>query len=179
MSKQFIFVILLIYSLSVTAVQPRQFGFGRTPSAAEIKQWDIDIMPDGRQLPSGSGSVERGRTIYQAKCQACHGEAGKGGPNDRLVGKFDPEINFAKDTRAVRTIGSYWPYATTLYDYINRAMPFTNPGSLQPDEVYSLVAYLLFLNGIIDQDTVMNAASLPQVVMPARHLFYWSDEVHP
>ena len=134
-------------------------------------------MPDGRQLPPGSGSVKQGRSVYQAKCQSCHGEAGKGGPNNRLVSKFDPAINFAKDTRAARTIGSYWPYATTLYDYINRAMPFTNPGSLQPDEIYSLVAYLLFLNGIIDQDAVMNADSLPRVVMPARHLFYWSDEV--
>lgn len=136
-------------------------------------------MPDGRQLPPGKGSVDRGRKIYQEKCQSCHGEEGKGGPNDRLVGKFNTKINFSTDTRVVRTIGSYWPYATTLYDYINRAMPFTTPGTLTSDEVYSLVAYLLFLNGIIDQDTVMNAASLPQVVMPARHLFYWSDEINP
>lgn len=177
MLKQLLFAILLIWSLSAPAEQPRHYGFGRTPSAAEIKQWDIDIMPDGRQLPPGSGSVARGKEIYQSRCLACHGKEGKGGPNDRLVGNYNPDINFTRDTQTTRTIGNYWPYATTLYDYINRAMPFTNPGSLKPDAVYSLVAYLLFLNGIIDQDTVLDAATLPRVVMPARHLFYWSDEV--
>ena len=179
MLYRILLVVLLAWSVSATAEQPRHYGFGRAPSAAEIKQWDIDIMPDGKQLPPGSGSAARGKEIYQTKCLACHAQEGKGGPNDRLAGKYNPAVNFATDTRAARTIGSYWPYATTLYDYINRAMPFTNPGSLKPDEVYSLVAYLLFLNGIIDQDTVMNATSLPRVVMPAMHLFYWSDEVHP
>jgi len=131
----------------------------------------------GWQLPPGSGSVARGKEIYQTKCLACHGEKGKGGPNDRLAGRYNPDINFARDTQAVRTIGNYWPYATTLYDYINRAMPFTAPGSLSADEIYSLVAYLLYLNGIISEDTVIDARKLPQVVMPAKQLFYWSNEV--
>jgi len=177
MFTRLLLVVLVSVCQHVYAGQPERFGFGRTPSATEIKQWDTDITPAGRQLPPGSGSVDNGGMIYSARCQSCHGEAGKGGPNDRLAGSFDPRLNFAKDMQAVRTIGNYWPYATTLYDYINRAMPFTAPGSLSADEVYSLVAYLLYLNGIISEDTVIDARNLPQVVMPAKQLFYWSNEV--
>ena len=178
MLKRLVLALLVAACNQVYAEQPGRFGFGHSPSAAEIKQWDTDITPDGRQLPAGTGTADRGREIYQAKCLSCHGDAGQGGSNDRLVGKYDAHINFARDTQVVRTIGNYWPYATTLYDYINRAMPFTTPGTLTPDEVYSLVAYLLYLNGIINHDTEMSAVSLPQVVMPARQLFYWSDEVN-
>ena len=170
-------LMLLLCSVTVHAGQPRQFGFGRTPSAEEIRRWDIAIMPDGRQLPAGHGTVTQGKEIYQAKCQSCHGVQGTGGPNDQLAGAYDSRINFATDTRATRTIGNYWPYATTIYDYISRAMPQTAPGSLTPDEVYSLTAYLLYLNRIIDADSEINRDSLPRIVMPARHLFYWSDEV--
>lgn len=133
-------------------------------------------MPDGKQLPVGSGTVVEGKDVYQEKCLSCHGEEGKNGINDQLVAKYDPDIRFATDVGAVRTIGNYWPYATTLYDYIYRAMPQTAPGTLTADEVYSLVAYLLFLNEIIDRDVEMNPDSLPKVVMPASMMFYWSEE---
>ena len=169
-------LILLVVSAGAAAEQPERYGFGRTPTAQEIRRWDIDIMPDGKQLPPGGGNAQRGGIIYAEKCLSCHGEEGRGGPNDQLAGAYDPAVNFAADMKAARTIGSYWPYATTLYDYINRAMPFNAPGSLSADEVYSLTAYLLSLNGIIDPDVEMNARSLPGVVMPARQRFYWSDE---
>src|SRR3990172_1098591 len=177
MPYRILIIALLLFVTHAHAEQPDRFGFGRTPSADEIRLWDIDIMPDGRQLPPGRGTAEQGQAIYTAKCSSCHGAEGQGGTNDRLVGAFKPVINFATDLQAVRTIGNYWPYATTLYDYIYRAMPHTTPGTLSPDEVYALVAYLLYRNDVIDQNTEMNADSLPQVAMPARQLFYCSDEV--
>jgi cytochrome c len=150
------------------------FGFGRSPTADEVRAWDIDVSPDGAGLPPGRGTVAEGAAIYAAECVACHGSAGEGGQYDRLAGR-DPRqgFPFGKDPKllAKRTIGNYWPYATTLYDYIHRAMPQAVPGSLRPDEVYALVAYLLFLNGIVPQDAVMDARTLPRVRMPARDRF--------
>lgn len=159
---------------------PDRFGFGRVPDSDEIEQWDIDITPEGTQLPAGRGTVAQGERIYADQCLACHGPAGRNGINDQLVGKFDPTNNFASSgqTRTRKTIGNYWPYATTLYDYINRAMPLTAPGSLSPDEVYSVTAYLLFLNDIVEQTAILDANTLPEIEMPAKALFYWSDEVH-
>ena len=177
MFKKHLVLLLLAITLPIHAQATDRYGLGRTPTAEEIKQWDIDIMPDGKQLPSGSGTVDEGRLVYQEKCLSCHGEEGQGGVNDKLVGIDQPETDFATDMQVVRTIGNYWPYATTLYDYIYRAMPHTSPGSLETDEVYSLVAYLLYLNGIIDKEKEMNPATLPEVQMPANHRFYWSDEV--
>ncbi|PYQ07385.1 MAG: hypothetical protein DMF82_03895 [Acidobacteria bacterium] len=148
------------------------FGFGRPATAAEIGAWDIDVRPDGAGLPPGRGTVAQGKAVYAAKCAACHGEAGRNGPFDALVGR-EPRSGFpfGRDPSLVRTIGNYWPYATTLYDYVHRAMPWTQPGSLEPDEVYGLVAYLLFLNQIVSQNAVLDAATLPKVVMPARDRF--------
>jgi len=153
---------------------PARFGFGRPATDAEIKAWDIDVMPDGTGLPPGSGTVERGAAIYAAQCAVCHGREGKGGQYDVLVGREPGDaFAFGKDPALLnrRTIGNYWPYATTLYDYINRAMPQAVPGSLTPDEVYSLVAYLLYLNRIVPADAVMTAQTLPKVEMPARRRF--------
>lgn len=155
---------------------PDRFGHGRSPAPGEVERWDIDIKPDGRQLPAGQGTVAQGERIYAQKCLACHGAAGKGGINDQLVGEFDPTNNFADAGQTRKTIGNFWPYATTLFDYINRAMPMTVPGSLTPDEVYSLTAYLLFLNNIVEQSAVVDANTLPTIEMPAEALFYWSDE---
>lgn len=156
---------------------PERFSIGREPSSNEIALWDIDIMPDGKQLPSGQGTIVEGEQIYLQKCLACHGPNGRDGVNDQLVGRFGPDNDFANDKSLNKTIGNYWPYATTLYDYINRAMPMTNPGTLTADEVYSLVAYLLYLNGIVDKSTTLDAKSLPLIKMPAYSMFYWSEEV--
>ncbi len=131
-------------------------------------------MPDGTGLPPGQGTVLEGRAIFAAKCVACHGATGTEGPFDRLVGREPREgFPFGRDPALLsrRTIGNYWPYATTLYDYLARAMPFDRPGTLQPNELYSLVAYLLYVNEIVPEDAVMDATTLSQVVMPARDRF--------
>jgi cytochrome c len=142
-------------------------GLGEPISAADLAPWDLSIQPDGAGLPAGSGTAASGAQIYAAKCIACHGAEGAGQPNDRLVGGQGTLTELAQ----VRTIGSFWPNATTVFDYIRRAMPFLQPQSLTNDEVYSLTAYLLALNGIIDEDDEMNARTLARVRMPNRDGF--------
>lgn len=142
-------------------------GLGQPISAADLAPWDISIQPDGAGLPAGSGRAAAGAAIYSVKCIACHGEKGAGQPNDRLVGGQGTLTELAQ----VRTIGSYWPNATTVFDYIRRAMPFQAPQSLTNDEVYALTAYLLALNGIIREDDEMNARTLARVQMPNRDGF--------
>jgi len=154
------------------AKQPATFGIGRPATPADIAPLDIDVRPDGAGLPPGRGTSADGAPIYAARCAGCHGKTGKEGPNDVLVGRLpDDAFPFARDARAPKTIGSYWPYATTVFDYIRRAMPPDAPGSLRDEEVYGLVAYLLFLNELIPADAVIDAASLPKVKMPARDRF--------
>jgi mono/diheme cytochrome c family protein len=143
-------------------------NLGKAISAEDLASWDISIGPDGAGLPSGSGTVKQGEAIFMAKCQACHGEKGAGTPNDRLVGG---QGSLPGDKPPVKTVGSYWPYATTLFDYIRRAMPFNESKSLTGDEVYGVVAYLLNLNGVIPESETMNAQSLPKVTMPNREGF--------
>jgi mono/diheme cytochrome c family protein len=128
----------------------------------EVASWDISVGPDGAGLPPGRGTAATGAAVYQAKCLACHGEKGAGKPSDQLVGGQGT----LRDANAVRTVGSYWPYSTTLFDYIRRAMPYVAPQSLTPDEIYSVSAYILFLNGLIGETDEMNAATLPKVKMP-------------
>jgi cytochrome c len=142
--------------------------FGQAIAPADIAPWDISIGPDGAGLPPGRGTAREGEAIYAAKCQACHGEKGAGGPNDALVGGFG---SLAAGKSPVKTIGSYWPYATTLFDYIRRAMPFPETKSLTNDEVYAVSAYILNLNGIVGTDEVLDAQSLPNVKMPNRDGF--------
>lgn len=151
---------------------PERLGLGRAASPAEIAALDIDIMPDGSGLPAGGGTVARGAQVYDERCFVCHGDKGEDGLFDRLTGR-EPRDDFPFATREDlrKTIGNYWPYATTLFDYTYRAMPFEAPGTLEPDEVYSLVAYLLYLNEIVPESAVMNAETLPKVVMPARDRF--------
>lgn len=147
-------------------------GIGRAATADEIAKLDIDVMPDGRGLPVGRGTVAEGATLYAAKCRSCHGATGEGASAERLVGRESgPDFNFAMDPKLVKTVGNYWPYATTLYDYTYRAMPFMEPGTLTPNETYALVAYILALNKIVPDDAVMDQASLPKVQMPARDKF--------
>jgi cytochrome c len=157
-------------AMAACAVQPpasKGPDLGVAVSADEIARWDISIPPSGAGLPTGSGSVKQGEAVYTAKCLACHGEKGAGKPADPLVGGMG---SLATSTPR-RTVGSYWPYATTLFDYVRRAMPLQNPLSLTNDEVYAVSAYVLNLNGIVPADAVMNAQTLPQVKMPNRDGF--------
>ena len=147
-------------------------GLGVPLTEAQIEGWALTVLPDGTGLPAGSGTAETGARIYAEKCQACHGVEGSGGPNDRLVGGHGTIGTDAP----VKTVGSYWPYATTVFDYIRRAMPFTAPQSLTSDETYALTAYLLALNGVIDDGEVMNASTLPAVTMPNAENFFWAWE---
>jgi cytochrome c len=143
-------------------------GLGRPISESQIAAWDIDIGPDGDGLPPGGGTPAQGAKIYAAACLVCHGEGARGGPHDSLVGGIG---TLGGDTKALKTAGSFWPYAPTLFDYIRRAMPLDAPMSLSDDEVYAVVAYILNLNGLIPADSEMNALELPQVRMPNRDGF--------
>ena len=153
--------------VSVPALaQAPQFGHPIAP--ADIAPWDISIGPDGAGLPPGRGTATEGEAVYAANCQICHGEKGVGGPNDALVGGIG---SLAPGKAPVKTVGSYWPYATTLFDYIRRAMPFPESKSLTSDEVYAVSAYILSLNGIVGTNDVLDAQSLPNVRMPNRDGF--------
>lgn len=146
-------------------------AFGRAATAQEVAAWDISIAPSGEGLPAGTGTPKQGEAVYVAKCQVCHGEKGAGKPADQLVGG----VGSLASANPVRTVGSYWPYATTVFDYTRRAMPANNPLSLSSDETYAVTAYLLYLNGIIGENAVMDARTLPQVKMPNRDGFVdWS-----
>lgn len=151
------------------------FGFGQPATDDEIAGWDIDIKPDGTGLPPGSGSVQQGEEIYARLGAKCHGERGEGGDSGvALVGG----IGSLNTDAPLKTVGSYWPYAPVLFDYIRRAMPADNPQSLAPNEVYALCAYLLYLNDIVPDDAVMDAQTLPQVVMP-NHAGFTSPDPRP
>src|SRR3989475_6471810 len=156
-----------IYTLSLHDALPICYGLGRTATDEEIRAWNIDVSPTGEGLPPGKGTAKQGAQVFASKCAMCHGPTGKEGPKDRLVGGQGTLTT----GKPIKTIGSYWPYATTLYDFINRAMPFNAPGSLNPDEIYSVIAWLLFQNGIVKDDAVIDARTLPQVQMPNRNGF--------
>ena len=138
-------------------------NLGRVATPEELAAWDISIGPDGAGLPPGSGTPRQGEAVFVAKCVACHGEKGAGKPNDQLVGGRE---TLTGDQAPVKTVGSFWPYATTLFDYVRRAMPLNESKSLSNDEVYAVVAYLLQLNGIIDENATVDARTLPKVRMP-------------
>jgi S-disulfanyl-L-cysteine oxidoreductase SoxD len=157
-----------LLALASPAFAQQSPNLGKPISAEDLAAWDISIGPDGAGLPPGSGTVKQGEAVFMAKCQACHGEKGAGTPNDRLVGG---QGSLPGDKPPVKTVGSYWPYATTLFDYIRRAMPFNESKSLTSDEVYGVVAYLLNLNGVIPESETLNAQSLPKVTMPNREGF--------
>jgi mono/diheme cytochrome c family protein len=152
---------------NVSPVSTTGPNLGRVATTQEVAAWDISIPPDGAGLPAGSGTAKQGEAVYVAQCLACHGPKGVGKPADRLVGG----VGSLATEKPVRTIGSYWPYATTLFDYTRRSMPATRPLSLSNEEVYAVTAYLLYLNGIIGENAQMNAQTLPQVKMPNRDGF--------
>ena len=159
-----IIVILVAAGVWPAAAQLPTYGVGRPPTAEEVKAWALTIPPDGQGLPPGSGTAALGKPIFEERCAACHGEKGEDPKYSRLVGGHG---TLATD-KPIRTIGSFWQYATTLWSYIRRAQPFDDPGSLTPDQVYAVTAYLLHLNGIIGEQDVMDAKTLPLVKMPNR-----------
>src|SRR5260370_392380 len=165
-------VLLLVISLLVVTAavvaQQRHSGVGKPATADEIRTRDITVLPDGRGLPAGHGTAEQGRVLYEAKCASCHGERGQGSKDfPALAGGLGtlagPEPN--------PTVGSYWPYATTVWDYIHRAMPYQSPGSLTSDQVYSVTAYILYMNKIIGEHDELNKMTLPKVKMPNHNGF--------
>ena len=156
---------LLAGSVAQAAPAPAPPKLGRAASPEDIAKFDISIPPDGTGLPAGSGSVAKGAEVFAAKCQVCHGANGAGTPSgDRLSGG----IGTLNTANPIKTVSSYWPYATTLFDYIRRAMPITNPQSLENDEAYAVTAYILSFDNIVPKDAVLDAASLPKVQMPNR-----------
>ncbi len=164
-SKRAVSVALLLAAplAASSDARPDTFSIGRPATVADIARWDIDVGPDGAGLPDGAGSARLGEPVYAAKCASCHGADGRQG-RDRLAG----------DDRH-QTVGNHWPYATTLFDYIRRAMPSPEPGSLSDAEVYSLTAYVLYLSDIVTIDQELNASSLPRIEMPARDRFVPDD----
>ena len=160
---------LAVFAIVLVAVPAfaQASRFGQPIALTDIAPWDISIGPDGAGLPSGRGTATQGAAVYVSKCQACHGEKGAGGPNDALVGG----IGSLATEKPIRTVGSYWPYATTLFDYIRRAMPFQESKSLSADEIYAVSAYILHLNEIVGPEDVLDARSLPKVKMPNRDGF--------
>jgi len=155
---------------------PKQFGIGHPATAQEIAAEDIDVTPDGKGLPPGSGTPEQGATIYQQNCATCHGVngEGKGSAYPQLIGG-PKTFDFASDYKTPRTIGNYWPYATTLYGYIRRAMPLTAPGSLTADQTYAVTAYLLYKEGLLPAGASLDAKGLVAVQMPMRSHFVPDD----
>lgn len=160
-------IVLWLAGAVPLAAQSATYGVGRPPTAEEIRGLGAAIAPNGDGLPAGSGTVAAGREVFAAQCARCHGPNGEGGVGATLVGGQGS----LRSARPLKTVGSYWPYATTLWDYINRAMPFDQPGLLKPPEVYAAVAYILNLNGIIREDQLIDATSLPKVMMPNRDGF--------
>jgi cytochrome c len=155
-------IIVVATAVASVASSADAYDFGRAATSDEIKLWDIDVRPDGKGLPEGSGTVARGKTVYEENCGACHGPNGQGGIKDRLVGGQGSLATASP----VKTVGSYWPYATTLFDYIHRAMPYQAPGSLGVDDTYAVAAYILSLNGILPSDRKLDQNSLPAIKMP-------------
>ena len=154
--------------VSGAAIAQEKAQFGRLATPEEIASWDITVEPSGAGLPHGSGTAKQGEAVYAAKCQACHGERGAGGDALQLAG-IKGTVG-ANDT-TVKTIGTFWPYATTVFDYVFTSMPYQETKSLTHDETYAVTAYLLHLNGIIGETDVIDAQTLPKVKMPNREHF--------
>src|SRR2546427_6922508 len=160
-------ITLLVVAARVLASAADGQALGRPATPEEIKAVDLSIPPDGTGLPPGQGTARQGEPIFAARCTSCHGAKGEGATNDRLVGG----LGTLTSNQPVKTVGSYWQWATTLFDYTRRAMPYGAPVSLTADETYAVTAYMLSLNGIISENEVMNAQTLPRVKMPNRDNF--------
>jgi hypothetical protein len=166
--SRFLLLNCLLLTTLIALAQGGRHNLGRIPTPEELQTRDISVFPTGVGLPPGEGSAKEGRNIYVARCASCHGEHGEGhGANPPIAGG----LGTLKSDAPLLTVGSYWPYASTIWDYINRAMPYQEPGSLSPREVYSVTAYVLYLNGIVSESEVLNDKSLPKVKMPNRDGF--------
>src|SRR5229473_1414920 len=170
--------LVMTFGLGLIAwAQSPTYGLGKTPTEEEIRAWDIAISPDGKELPPGSGTAKEGAPLYTQKCASCHGATGSGGRAPQLIRSESASATPAPGKeplclspciRGANVMGIHSPYATTIWDYINRGMPFAREGSLKPNEVYALTAFLLYKNGVIPEGQVVDAQSLPQVKMPNR-----------
>ena len=167
MRNQIFIIALLVFTFTNKGLSQQSPGLGVEATAEEIAVLDISIAPDGVGLPDGSGTVSEGAEVYAEQCIACHGDEGQGQLNDRLVGGHGSLI----DDAPVKTVGSYWPFATTLFDYIRRAMPYLQPQSLTNNEIYALTAYILYLNEVIEEEDIVNAQTLPDIQMSNRDNF--------
>jgi len=163
-------VCMCAYIFSSTTFANDGATIGAVISHSDAMAASITVFPDGEGLPAGAGNAKTGKALYQRHCAACHGQAGNNGINDAIAGG----IGTLTSNNPVRTVGSFWPYATTLFDYIQRAMPYNNPGSLEFDELYSVTAYVLFLNKIVDEEMLLDSVSLAAVKMPNQDGFDWS-----
>jgi len=161
--------IALFVSANSFATDTGHYGIGTTATPEEIAGWDIDVRPDGKGLPKGQGSVTQGELLYDAKCASCHGSFGEGEGRWPALAGGEGSL---KEDRPEKTVGSYWPYASTLWDYINRAMPFPAPQSLKPEEVYAITAYVLYLNDLVEDDFVLTQTNLASIKMPNEGNFY-------
>ncbi len=160
--------------------QTGTYGFGEPATEEEIARWDIDVGPDGEGLPPGSGTVEEGAVVYEAACARCHGLTGIEGEFGPVVATEGAEaFPFGREPDLTTSIGNYWPYASTVFDYVRRAMPFDDPGSLSDDDVYAVTAWLLWRNDLIPENAVLDAQSLADVEMPAKEHFVPSEDVAP
>ena len=183
-----LFLLVMILGLCHAGwAQSPTYGLGKTPTAEEIRAWDIAISPDGKELPPGSGSANEGAPLYAQKCAACHGATGSGGRAPQLIrsestaatpapGKEPPCLSPC--IRGANVMATHSPYATTIWDYVNRGMPFGKEGTLKPNEVYTITAFLLYKNGVIPEDQVVDAQSLPQIKMPNRDGYVLPDWKH-
>ena len=162
-----IFAASLLLAITSGASLAETPNLGKPIDEAAIAAWDISILPDGTGLPKGSGTPAQGAVVYAEKCSACHGDNGKGG----FAGALVSDRELAGISAAQKTIRNFWPYSTTVFDFIRRAMPFSMPRSLTDDEVYALTAYILAENKLIGENDLMNAQTLPKVKMPNRDNF--------
>ena len=167
-----VFFLMSFLAMTPVLAETGAYGIGSPATAEEIAGWDIDIRPDGKGLPPGSGSVEDGEMMYEEKCASCHGSFGEG------VGRY-PVLSGGEGTlteeRPEKTVGSFWPYASTLWDYIHRSMPFTQPQSLTDEEVYAITAYVLYLNDLVEDDFVLTPDNLASIEMPNQDGFFFDD----
>lgn len=166
-------------SVAAAPAEPASYALGRAPEPQELAAWDLDVNPDGVGLPSGRATAIQGAAVYAAKCATCHGAKGEGiAANPPIVGREPHDgFGFGRDPALVKTVGNYWPYATTVYDYVRRAMPQDKPGSLTPNELYGVTAWVLAENGIIARDFLVDSISLPKIRMPARDRFVRDDRL--